>query len=121
MTRFDVMMGKNTEVEKKNKLRLILEEDDPVLKSIEQGMKDNNLKEGVVIDATGFIKDAIISENGEKLSFDEVEILKAKGKFKFGGDDLWGNLEVFTGGKKPTKGQLLRANAKEDFEIVIEY
>ena len=121
MTRFDIMMGKNTGIEKKNKLRLILEEDDSVLQSIEQGMKENNLKEGVVIDATGFVKDAIISEDGNKLSFEEVELLKAKGKFKFGGDDLWGKLEVFTGGKKPIKGQLLRAKAKEDLEIVIEY
>jgi hypothetical protein len=121
MTRFDVMMGKPNEIDKKNKLTLILEEDDDLLTCIKQGLVENELQGAEVVDANGEIKDAIVSEDGNQVTFDEIEILKAKGKFKMGGGDLWGNLEVFTGGKKPIKGKLLKGKAKENFELILEY
>ncbi|MDD3083919.1 MAG: DUF296 domain-containing protein [Candidatus ainarchaeum sp.] len=122
MTRFDVILGKNVVKKEKNKLKLILEEDEDLLKSIEQGMKENNIKSAEVTSINGFLKKGLISSKEEgKKNISEIEIIKANGKFKFGGEDLWGKLEIFSGGKKPLSGQLLIGIATEGLEIIMEY
>ncbi len=122
MTRFDVMMGKNIVKKEKNKLKIVLEEGEEIIKSIEKGMRENNVKNAEIISITGFLKEGLIDskEEGKKI-INEIELIKANGKFKFGGDDLWGKMSVFTGTKKPLSGQLLKGMAKEGLELVLEF
>jgi predicted DNA-binding protein with PD1-like motif len=122
MTRFDIIMGKNIEKKEKKKISIILDEDDDVLKSIEKGLKENNVKSAEITSINGFLKEGLINSINEgKIVINNAEIIKASGKFKFGGDDLWGKMNVFTGNKKPLTGQLLKGIAKQDFEITLEY
>lgn len=122
MTRFDIMMGKTNEKKELIKLTLILEENDDILKSIEIGMKEHKIKSAEIIEIHGELLTGIINslEEGKK-EINEIELIKATGKFKFGGDDLWGKMNIFTGTKKPLSGQLLRGRAKEGLKIILEY
>ncbi len=121
MTRFDVIMGKSNPKEQKNKLILVLDEGDEVLASIEKGMRENNVKEAEIGSVSGVVDSGIVSGDNGKQEFSECEAISASGKFKFGGDDLWGKMNIFLGTKKPLNGQLLKGIAKQDFEITLEY
>jgi len=122
MTRFDDIIdhGKVHKATKKI-LRLFLEEDDNLLKSIEEGMKKHGVKEANIEDINGNVKDATITnmEKGKYNEFEirETELIRASGLFKFGGDDLWGSLNVFTGGRKPISGKLTKGTAMDGLEI----
>ena len=123
MTRFDNILDKENVQKKSNKkiLKLVLEEDDPIIKSIEQGMRENDIKEANVDDINGAVKEATITnmEKGKYNEFEvrETELIRASGIFKFGGDDLWGSLNVFTGGRKPISGKLTKGTAMDGLEI----
>jgi hypothetical protein len=123
MTRFDDILNKesNTKASTKKVLKLVLEEDDSIIKSIEQGMRENDVKEATIEDIDGVLKEAIITnmEKGKYNEFEirETQIIRASGLFKFGGDDLWGSLNVFTGGRKPISGKLTKGTAMDGFEI----
>jgi len=122
MTRFDDIIdhGKVHKAEKKL-LKLVLEEDDNLLKSIEEGMKEHGVKEATVEDINGSVKEATLTnmEKGKYNEFEvrETELIRASGLFKFGGDDLWGSLNVFTGGRKPISGKLTKGTAMDGLEI----
>jgi len=122
MTRFDDIIdhGKVHKARKKI-LRLFLEEDDNLLKSIEEGMKKHCVKEANIEDINGNVKDATITnmEKGKYNEFEirETELIRASGLFKFGGEDLWGSLNVFTGGRKPISGKLTKGTAMDGLEI----
>ena len=66
MTRFDDIIdhGKVKRVEKKI-LKLVLEEGDSIIKSIEEGMKENKIMEATVEDINGSVEEATIT-NMEK-------------------------------------------------------
>ena len=122
MTRFDdvISPGKSKNTQKKI-LKIILEEDDPIIRSIEQGMKQNKVKEASIEDISGSVKEATLTnmEKGKYNEFEirETEIIRASGIFKFGGGDLWGSLNVFTGGRKPISGKLTKGTAMDGLEI----
>ncbi|MBT4870908.1 MAG: DUF296 domain-containing protein [Candidatus Diapherotrites archaeon] len=122
MTRFDDIIdhGKVKRVEKKI-LKLVLEEGDSIIKSIEEGMKENKIMEATVEDINGSVEEATITnmEKGKYNEFEirETELIRASGLFKFGGDDLWGSLNVFTGGRKPISGKLTKGTAMDGLEI----
>ena len=122
MTRFDDIIdhGKVKRVEKKI-LKLVLEEGDSIIKSIEEGMKENKIMEANVEDINGSVQEATITnmEKGKYNEFEirETELIRASGLFKFGGDDLWGSLNVFTGGRKPISGKLTKGTAMDGLEI----
>ena len=122
MTRFDdiISPGEKHGTQKKI-LKLILEEGDPIIKSIEEGMKEHKVKEANIEDISGSIKEGTIT-NMEKGKYNEFEIretdlMRASGLFKFGGDDLWGSLNVFTGGRRPISGKLTKGTAMNGLEI----
>ena len=123
MTRFDNILDKENVQKKSNKkiLKLVLEEGDSIIKSIEQGMRENDIKEANVDDINGAAKEATITnmEKGKYNEFEvrETELIRASGIFKFGGDDLWGSLNVFTGGRKPISGKLTKGTAMDGLEI----
>lgn len=121
MTRFDVILGKENTSKEKNKLTLVLEEGDNVLKSIKEGMLENKLKEASVVSINGSLLEGIISTQNGQVKVEDIGLLNAKGKFKFGGDELWGKLNIFTEGKKPIDGVLLKGIAKENLELVLEF
>ena len=123
MTRFDDILttkkGQKTPVKKI--LKLVLEEGDPIIKSIEQGMKENKVREANVEDIVGSLKEGTVTnmEKGKYNEFEirETEIIRASGIFKFGGDDMWGSLNVFIGGRRPISGKLTKGTAMEGLEI----
>jgi predicted DNA-binding protein with PD1-like motif len=121
MTRFDDILGANKKLAQKKILRLVLEEDDDIISSIKQGMLENKVKEATVEDVTGILKEGKITnmENGKYNEYEirETEIIRASGIFKFGGGDLWGSMNVFTGGRKPISGKLVKGKAMENLEI----
>jgi hypothetical protein len=122
MTRFDVMMGKeNNSAEEKSKFILELDENDDVLKCIKQGMLDNNIKEASVKAITGKLISGLINAKEGRTRVEDAELINAKGKFKFGGDELWGSMEVFTEGIKPIVGPLLQGKAAQGLTITFEY
>jgi predicted DNA-binding protein with PD1-like motif len=122
MTRFDIIMGKeNIGKEEKSKLTLELEEGEDVLACIKEGMEENKIKEAKIVAVDGELIEGIIIENGEKKVVEDIALISAKGKFKFGGDELWGKIEVFTEGKKPLSGQLIKGKAKKGLIINLEY
>jgi predicted DNA-binding protein with PD1-like motif len=122
MTRFDVMMGKNIEKKESNKLILLLEEEDDVLKSIKQGLIENKIKKAKIFSVEGILKEGIINSTEEgKKEIQDAELIKASGNFQISVDDLWGSINIFTGTKKPLSGQLLQGKAKEGLKIVLEY
>ncbi len=121
LTRFDVILGKENTSKEKNKLTLVLEEGDNVLKSIKEGMLENKLKEASVVSINGSLLEGIISTQNGQVKVEDIGLLNAKGKFKFGGDELWGKLNIFTEGKKPIDGVLLKGIAKENLELVLEF
>ncbi|MDD3160100.1 MAG: DUF296 domain-containing protein [Candidatus ainarchaeum sp.] len=120
MTRFDKIMGNETEVNERKILKLVLDDGEDIRKCIEQGMKDNNLKDANVVEIVGNLKNATIDSKEGRLEFENIEFVNAKGKFKIGGGDLWGAIEVFTSQKKPIAGKLLKATASQDVEIHLE-
>jgi len=123
MTRFDDILTpkKSQTALGKKVLKLILEEDDPIIKSIEQGMKENKIKEANIEDICGSVKEATITnmEKGKYNEFEvrETEIMRASGIFKLSAGDLWGSLNVFTGGRKPISGKLTKGSAMDGLEI----
>jgi hypothetical protein len=122
MTRFDVMMGKeNNSAEEKSKFILELDENDDVLKCIKQGMLDNNIKEANVKAINGKMLNGLINAKEGRTRVEDAELINAKGKFKFGGDELWGSIEVFTEGIKPIVGPLLQGKAAQGLTITFEY
>jgi len=84
-------------------------------------MRENNVKEANVDDIDGAAKEATITnmEKGKYNEFEvrETELIRASGIFKFGGDDLWGSLNVFTGGRKPISGKLTKGTAMDGLQI----
>ena len=121
MTRFDIILGKENTSKEKNKLTLVLEEGDDILRSIKQGMNENKIKEASVISVNGNLLEGIISTKSGQVTVEDTGLINAKGKFKFGGDELWGKLNIFTEGKKPIDGILLKGKAKENLEIILEF
>ena len=123
MTRFDDIITNKTgaKVPAKKILKLVLEEGDPIIKSIEQGMKENKVREANVEDICGSLKEGTVTnmEKGKYNEFEirETEIIRASGIFKFGGEDLWGSLNVFIGGRRPISGKLTKGTAMEGLEI----
>jgi hypothetical protein len=121
MTRFDEILGTEKTAKKPDKLRLILEEGDNILKSIKEGMDENKVREARVISFDGKILEGIIETSEGKQNIEETSLVSAKGLFKFGGDELWGSLQVFTEGKKPLQGKLLRGIAMDNLTIELEF
>lgn len=120
MTRFDKIRGIEKEEEKQPKLKLILEEDDNILAAIEQGMRENEIKTARIDTINGKIKSGLINSKEEgKKEVSDIEVMNAAGTFKFGGEDLWGTLSVFLGGKKPLTGELIDAIAEANLEILM--
>ena len=121
MTRFDDILGNDKKETGKKILTLVLEEDDPIIKSIEQGMKENNVKEAIVEDIVGSVKEATLTnmEKGKYNEFEvrETELIRASGIFKLSAGDLWGSLNVFTGSRKPISGKLARGTAMDGLQI----
>ncbi|MBT4192436.1 MAG: hypothetical protein HOE11_03960 [Candidatus Diapherotrites archaeon] len=121
MTMFDEIMGTEKTVKKMDVLKLILEEGDNVLKCIKEGMDAHKVRKASVKDINGKLLEGIIDVDGTRENVEEVGLVSAKGTFKFGGDELWGTLEVFTEGKKPLQGKLLRGIAMDNLTIELEF
>ncbi|NMA44328.1 MAG: hypothetical protein GX950_00745 [Candidatus Diapherotrites archaeon] len=106
-------------------LTLILDEGDDVMTCIKLGMQQNNIREAKVEDIEGFLlKGAINCMEGHKykrIEVENIELLRASGNFKFGGEDLWGNLNIFTAGRKPISGTLHKGIAKDGLTIKLKF
>ncbi len=128
MTRFDDILEKDTYSKvkpKKQVLTLALEEGDDVINSIKQGMEDNGVKSATVEDVSGKLKEASIScmdsNKFKRIDFVDTEILRASGLFKISAGDLWGSLNIFTAGRKPMSGKMIRGKASDGFTIKLSF
>ena len=105
-------------------LTLILSDGDNLIECIKQGMIENNVTKCDVFSVSGKINGLINCMDGNKfksIEIKEQEILKASGHFKYGYGELWGKLNVFTAGRKPLAGTLVKGTALEGFEIKLNF
>jgi hypothetical protein len=106
-------------------LKLVLSEGDDVLKCIKQGMSENGVRECRVEDVSGKLSQGVVNcmegSSYKRIEFTDKGIMRASGVFKITADDLWGNLHVFTEGRKPYSGTLHSGKAAEGFELVLSF
>lgn len=110
---------------KKKFLTLQFEEGDDVLSCIKQGMEENRVRECDVTDVEGVLTTATVNamegQKFKKIDFSNTKILRASGHFKIGGGDLWGALHIFTEGRKPISGTVVRAKAGHGFTLKLSF
>jgi len=110
---------------KKQFLTLEFEEGDSVLSCIKQGLLQNNIREADVVDVDGCLATASVNamegHKYKKFDFANTKIMRASGHFKIGGGDMWGSLNVFTEGRKPISGTLLKATASTGFKLKLSF
>ena len=105
-------------------LKLVLENGDVLMDCIKQGMIENNVTKCDVASVCGKINGLVNCMQGHKfksIQIKEQEILKASGHFKYGYGELYGKLNVFTSGRKPISGILVRGTALDGFEINLTF
>jgi len=122
-TQFNSMLIKE-KIPIKN-LILELDENDDILSSIAQGLRENKIKEAKLVDINGFVIKGIVNcmegAKYKRIDIKDIEIMRASGNFKMGGEDMWGNLNVFTAGRKPISGTLLKGSAKQGLKITLNF
>ena len=110
---------------KKQFLTLEFEEGDNVMACIKQGLEQNNVRECDVVDVDGNLSTATVNamegQKFKKIDFSNTKILRASGHFKIGGGDLWGALHVFTEGRKPISGTVVKATASTGFKLKLSF
>ena len=110
---------------KKQILTLQFDEGDNVISCIKQGMEMNNIAECDVVDVDGVLTSATVNamegSKFKKIDFTNTKIMRSSGHFKLGGGDLWGSLHVFTEGRKPISGTIVRAIAGQGFTIKLSF
>lgn len=106
-------------------LRLVFDSGDDVVAGIKKAMQDNEISECRVEDVSGSLAEGVINtfegNSYKKIDIKDKEVLRASGTFKFGGGDLWGNLHVFTSGRKPISGTVTKAKAADGFELKLSF
>ena len=105
-------------------MTLILCEGENLIECIKQGMIENKITKCDVIEVSGKISGLINYMDGHKYKSSELkeqEILKASGHFKYGYGELWGKLNIFTSGRKPLSGTLVKGTALDGFEIKLSF
>lgn len=123
MTRFDDILGKEKEVSKTKKLKLILDEGDELLSSIAKGMQENNLTRVKLDTIHGtLLKGTVLDDQqSQKIEVSDKEIISAGGTFSLTAGDLWGTLSIFLDKIKPITGKVINATAKEGTEIILSF
>ncbi len=110
---------------KKKILSVVLSEDEDILSSIKEAMKQHNLKECRVEDMNGTIKEGHINyfegNSYKSASLVNRPILKASGNFKLTASELWGSMHVSTAEKRPTTGTLVEGTAAEGLQIKMSF
>ena len=110
---------------KKKTLTLEFDEGDSVLLGIKFGLEQNGIAQAEVVDVDGVLTSATVNtmegSKFKKIDFSNTKILRASGLFKLGGGDLWGSLHIFTEGRKPISGTLVRGNASQGFKLMFSF
>jgi len=110
---------------KKQFLTLQFDEGDNIISCVKQGMEMNNISECDVVDVEGVISTATVNamegSKFKKIDFSNTRIMRASGHFKLGGGDLWGSLHVFTEGRKPISGTVVKATAGQGFTLKLTF
>lgn len=109
----------------RKELTLVYSQGDGILSGLLQGMMENRIKEARVEEVCGKIAEAVVNcmegQKYKKIDLKDTEILRASGNFKVTGDDLWGNLHVFTAGRKPVSGTMVKGTAAENFQLKLSF
>jgi len=123
MPRIDSVLVKE-KIPRRN-LALVFDDGDDIVQGIKQGMQKSGVKEGKVEYVEGKIKEGTVNcmdgHSYKRIDFKDKEIITASGTFKFGGGDLWGNLHIFTAGRKPISGTMLSGKAAKNFTLKISF
>ena len=110
---------------RKKTLTLEFDEGDDIMSCIKMGLEQNEIKEAEVTDVDGALTSAAVNtmegSKFKKIDFVNTKIMRASGHFKLGGGDLWGSLHVFTEGRKPISGTLVRGKASQGFRLTMSF
>lgn len=109
----------------KKRLILELEENDDVLGSLKQAMKNHGLKECSVELMEGTIKTgkmtAVVGSSIRSIQFNNSVVINASGHFKLSFDELFGSLHVLAKIGKPETGTLISAKSAGGMKIVLGF
>lgn len=109
----------------KKTLTLILDENDDILGSIKQGMKEHNIQEGRIDDMQGVIREGVGSfmsgHNFRTINFASQEIIRASGNYKLSFDELFGSMNVTTAGRKPVTATFVKGKAGQGLQITLGF
>ncbi len=110
---------------KRKTLTLILDENDDVLASIKQGLKQHGLKEARVDDMQGTVKEGVVSymegSQYKAKNLQNQKIIKASGNYKLSFDELFGSMHVTTAGKNPLTATFVKGKAAQDLQIKLSF
>lgn len=110
---------------KKKTLTLEFDEGDDIMSCIKMGLEQNDIKEADVMNSEGALTTATVNamegNKFKKIDFANMKIMRVSGHFKLGGGDLWGNLHVFTEGRKPISGTLVKGKASQGFKLMLSF
>ena len=110
---------------KKKTLTLEFDEGDDIMSCIKMGLEQNDIKEADVTNSEGALTTATVNamegSKFKKIDFSNMKIMRVSGHFKLGGGDLWGSLHVFTEGRKPISGTLVKGKASQGFKLMLSF
>ena len=123
MPQIDAIIFKNKG--KRKTLTLVLDEDDDILASIKQGMRQHGLKEARVDDMQGTIKEGVVSfMDGSQYKAKNLAsqpIIMASGNYKLSFDELFGSMHVTTAGKNHLTATFVKGKAAQDLQIKLSF
>lgn len=106
-------------------LSLILDEGDDIVSCIRQGMKEHDLSEARVDGMEGKIREGIANymsgSHYKSKSLNNQEIIMASGSYKLSFDELFGSMNITTGGKPPITATFVKGKACQNLKIILSF
>ncbi len=110
---------------KKQILTLQFDEGDDLMSNIKLALEQNRIKDCDVVDVEGTLTTASVNamegHKFKRIDFSNTKVLRASGHFKMGGGDMWGSLHIFTEGRKPISGTLIKGTASQGFTLKVSF
>ncbi|MBI5884787.1 hypothetical protein HZB89_01670, partial [archaeon] len=106
-------------------LSLILDEGDDIVSCIRQGMKEHCLSEARVDGMEGKIREGIANymsgSHYKSKKLDNQEIIMASGGYKLSFDELFGSMNITTGGKPPITATFVKGKACQNLKVMLSF